>query len=146
MNIERSRCSFLIYYACSVFNLLEYKELPEFLNVANNTGIRIENSGITIIKREDFFHMGDNFLLFIFLPNNKISVIEDSAFKGIFYFKWEIKNSQLSTCLISRCEQLHDRFRFQAIPRLARRYVEENCLAAVLATKRSAGVTPEVNV
>ena len=87
MNIERSRCSFLIYYACSVFNLLEYKELPEFLNVANNTGIRIENSGITIIKREDFFHMGDNFLLFIFLPNNKISVIEDSAFKGIFYFK-----------------------------------------------------------
>ena len=64
MNIECSCCSFLIYYVSSVFNLLEFKELPEFLNVANNTGIRIENSGITIIKREDFFHMGDNFLLF----------------------------------------------------------------------------------
>ena len=84
MNIECSSCSFIIYYVCSVFNFLEFKEFPEFLNVANNTGIRIEISGIIIIKREDFFHMGDNFLLFIFLRNNKISVIKDSAFQGIF--------------------------------------------------------------
>ena len=39
-----------------------------------------------------------------------------------------------------------DRSQFSAPPIPAHRYVEENILAAMLATKRSAGVTPEVNI
>ena len=41
----------------------------------------------------------------------------------------------------------HYRFQFQAPPMLAHMYVEENGLAAMLASKkRLAGVTPEVNL
>ena len=40
----------------------------------------------------------------------------------------------------------HDRSQFQAPPMPTRRYVEENGLAAMLATNRLAGVTPEVNI
>ena len=40
----------------------------------------------------------------------------------------------------------HDRSLFHAPPMPAHRYVEENSQAAMLATKRSAGVAPEVNL
>ena len=40
----------------------------------------------------------------------------------------------------------HDESQFQAPPMPAHRYVEDKSLAAMLATKRSAGVTPEVNL
>ena len=40
----------------------------------------------------------------------------------------------------------HDESQFQAPPMPAHRYVEYNGSAAILATKRSAGVTPEVNL
>ena len=60
------------------------KEVPEFLNAPNQSGIRIENSGITKLNREDLFQMKDNFMTIILLPNNKISKIEDSAFDGKF--------------------------------------------------------------
>ena len=41
--------------------------------------------------------------------------------------------------------QQHDRSQFQAPPMPAHRYVNENSWASMLTTKRSAGVTPEVN-
>ena len=53
---------------------------------------------------------------------------------------------RVSACMVSPCEQRHDRFQFQAPPMPARRYMEENGLAAMLVTKRSADVTPEVNL
>ena len=43
-------------------------------------------------------------------------------------------------------KQWHNRPRTQAPLMLVHRYVDENGLAAMLATKRSAGVTPEVNL
>ena len=43
-------------------------------------------------------------------------------------------------------ERWHDRSWFQTPPMPACRYVEENGSAAMLAAKRSAGVTPEVNL
>ena len=42
--------------------------------------------------------------------------------------------------------QRHDRCQFRAPPMPAHRCVENNCSAVMLATKRSAGVTPEVNL
>ena len=42
-------------------------------------------------------------------------------------------------------QQQHDRSQFQAPPMPAHRYVKENSWAPMLTTKRSAGVTPEVN-
>ena len=40
----------------------------------------------------------------------------------------------------------HDRSQFQAPPMPTHRYMEENGSAAMLAAKRSAGITPEVNL
>ena len=54
-------------------------------------------------------------------------------------------NYWASACQVSLCEHLHDRSQFQVAPMPAPRYVEENGLAAILTTKRSAGVLPEVN-
>ena len=51
-----------------------------------------------------------------------------------------------SACLFSHCEWQHDRSHFKAPPMPAHRYIEENSLVPVLATKRSAGVTPEVTL
>lgn len=42
--------------------------------------------------------------------------------------------------------QLHDRSRSRAPPILVYKYVDKNCSAAMLATTRSAGVTPVVNL
>ena len=47
-----------------------------------------------------------------------------------------------SACLVSHCDQWHDKSWFQALPMPAHRYVEENRSASILTTKRSAGVTP----
>ena len=51
-----------------------------------------------------------------------------------------------STCLVSHCEWWYSRSQFRAPPMPACRYMEENSLAAKLEAKRSAGVTPEVNL
>ena len=40
----------------------------------------------------------------------------------------------------------HDRYCFQSPPMPACRYIEENSLVAILASKRLAGVTPDVNL
>ena len=51
-----------------------------------------------------------------------------------------------SACMVSHCEWQHDRSQFLAPPMSALWYVEENSSAAMLTTKRSAGVTPEVTL
>ena len=43
-------------------------------------------------------------------------------------------------------QQWHDRSQFQAPPMPAGRYVEQNSSASMLATKRLAGITQEVNL
>ena len=48
--------------------------------------------------------------------------------------------------LITHCEWPHDSSWFRVPPMAAYRYVEEDTLAAKLGTKRSAGVTQEVNL
>ena len=57
--------------------------------------------------------------------------------------KWTT-NKLISVCLV--CERQHDRSWFWAPPMLAHRYVEENNMAAMLVTKRSAGITPKVKI
>ena len=71
---------------CCIINLPALKEVPEFLNASNQSGIRIENSGITVLNRKDLSQMKDNFLTVILLPDNKISKMEDSTFEGKFLF------------------------------------------------------------
>ena len=46
----------------------------------------------------------------------------------------------------SHTEPWHDRSCFQAPPMPTHRYVEENSLATMVASKRSAGVTPVMNL
>ena len=48
--------------------------------------------------------------------------------------------------LVTDCEWQHDMSQFQAASMPAHRYAEENSSAAMLATKRSAGVVPEMNL
>ena len=54
----------------------------------------------------------------------------------------------MSACLVSHYEWWHDRPRSQPwVPLMsAYRYIEENGSAAMMATKRSVGVTPEINL
>ena len=48
--------------------------------------------------------------------------------------------------LVSHSEWQHDRSQFQSPPMPARRYMEENGLAVILATNKSSGVTLAVNL
>ena len=57
---------------------------------------------------------------------------------------WHISSSRMPSWSIT-VRQWHDRSWFGAPPMLVHKYVDENGLAALLAAKRSASVTPEMS-
>ena len=67
---------------CSVFNMPELTEVPEWLNVPNDTTVHIENTSLSRIKPGDFYQVNNTIFATITLCHNKISVIESGTFDG----------------------------------------------------------------
>ena len=61
----------------------ELTEMPDWLNVPNDTTVHIENTSLSGLKPGDFDQINDTILSKITLSRNKISVIESGTFDGI---------------------------------------------------------------
>ena len=70
------------WYECSVFDMPELTEVPEWLNVPNETTVNIQNTSLSRIKPGDFYQVNNTIFDTITLCHNKISVIESGTFDG----------------------------------------------------------------
>ena len=67
---------------CKVLNMPELTEMPDWLNVPNDTTVHIQNTSLSRLKPGDFDQINDTILSKITLSRNKISVIESGTFDG----------------------------------------------------------------
>ena len=70
-------------YKCMVLNIPDLTEMPDWLNVPNDTTVHIQNTSLSRLKPGDFDQINDTILSNITLSGNKISVIESGTFDGM---------------------------------------------------------------
>ena len=66
-----------------VLNMPDLTEMPDWLNVPNDTTVHIQNTSLSGLKPGDFDQINDTILSKITLSRNKISVIESGTFDGM---------------------------------------------------------------
>ena len=77
-----ARMTIECYSACMVLNMPELTEMPEWLDVPNDTTVHIQNTSLWRLKPGDFEQANGTIMNEIVLSHNKISVIEGRPFDG----------------------------------------------------------------
>ena len=71
------------WYKCMVSDMPDLTEMPDWLNVPNDTTVHIQNTSLSRLKSGDFEQINDTILSKITLSRFKISVIESGTFDGM---------------------------------------------------------------